>query len=281
MKQILLLTFGAFLAYVTFTSSSSGPSTTVAGSQIAFNGCNGTSCHGLPDISTTASVILVNQSTGDTLSTNQYTPSTTYDLIVMGSNSSSMIRAFGFALTASHTSLTVQAGSFANNSTGTNISVPGTPGPLSVFEHAAPISSIGGSFSASIEWTSPAVGSGDATISLSVNAVDSNGASNNDQWVTNTATLAEGPPATVNEITAKDGIVLYPNPASNILNIQILSTNKKEYSYSIFGMDGTIIDAGVLNSPQNKVNTNDLPAGNYYIQIADDNNTTALPFVKL
>lgn len=276
MKNALLLSFGAVIACLTFAGWTSGPSGTSAGSNIAIAGCNGsgTGCHGTASTNTTSSIMLINQSTNDTVTNGEYTPGANYDIIVTGMNATALD--FGFAFTASHTG-PVQAGTFTNPATGTQL----TPlSPLTVFEHSGKIDGMSGSFSASVEWTAPAQGSGDVSFALTVNGVDSNNAATGDEWSTNLITYREGPPASVNDVTAKNGIVLYPNPAINSINVQVLNSRSTEYSYHIYNVDGSIAMHGQFVQ-DGQISIRDLPVGNYFIKVSDGNNTTAVPFIKL
>jgi len=76
-------------------------------------------------------------------------------------------------------------------------------------------------------------------------------------------------------------ITLYPNPATNVLNIKVGASNSLPDTYKVYNMLGQIVlqqSIGELNDLA--VNTSSLSMGMYFIKIATDNASISLPFIK-
>ena len=76
-------------------------------------------------------------------------------------------------------------------------------------------------------------------------------------------------------------ITLYPNPATNVLNIKVGASNSLPDTYKVYNMLGQIVlqqSIGELNDLA--VNTSSLSKGMYFIKIAIDNASISLPFIK-
>ena len=76
-------------------------------------------------------------------------------------------------------------------------------------------------------------------------------------------------------------ITLYPNPATNVLNIKVGTSNSLPDTYKVYNMLGQIVlqqSIGELNDLA--VNTSSLSKGMYFIKIATDNASISLPFIK-
>ena len=80
----------------------------------------------------------------------------------------------------------------------------------------------------------------------------------------------------VNENTFTASV--YPNPASDVLNINV---NANATSVSIMGMDGKVISTESVNSNSIAVNVSDLVAGVYFYEVVAENGTVVRnTFVK-
>jgi hypothetical protein len=86
-------------------------------------------------------------------------------------------------------------------------------------------------------------------------------------------------------LTANESGNIYPNPVSDVLNVQIDSKASTLLSINIMDVSGKIISKkNVEVSPGSnlkKLNVQDLPAGNYFISIYENNGQIKkLSFVK-
>ena len=82
----------------------------------------------------------------------------------------------------------------------------------------------------------------------------------------------------VGEVLAIDDVfgnnfALYPNPVSDILNINV-STRTADVDYTIVNMVGQQIQKGILSAGTNEISTEKLTTGIYFITIEDTVNNT-------
>jgi len=80
----------------------------------------------------------------------------------------------------------------------------------------------------------------------------------------------------VNDILAQN-IVIFPNPAKELLNIKIIDGNE-EFDYSIVNILGQVVKRGYLNNDFNTVSISDLDTGLYFVMVQD--NSTNKSFVE-
>ena len=80
----------------------------------------------------------------------------------------------------------------------------------------------------------------------------------------------------INEIHSNP-ITVFPNPASDILNIKNLSAGL--YNYNIYNLQGSIVESGNMN--KNTLDVHKLRSGIYTIEIKNDISTLRGSFVKL
>ena len=71
---------------------------------------------------------------------------------------------------------------------------------------------------------------------------------------------------------------LYPNPASDILNVYI-DGNNRDIMLSIVDIAGRVILQKMTNQPQTTINMQELEAGQYLLMIADDHRTSVRRFI--
>ena len=76
-------------------------------------------------------------------------------------------------------------------------------------------------------------------------------------------------------------ITLYPNPATNVLNIKVGASNSLPDTYKIYNMLGQIVlQQSIGELSDLAVNTSSLSKGMYFIKIAIDNASISLSFIK-
>ena len=59
---------------------------------------------------------------------------------------------------------------------------------------------------------------------------------------------------------------LYPNPASDIVTINIENNNNENVSLNIFNVVGSLVKSAILNQNQNEINVSDLSNGVYVVE---------------
>ncbi len=78
-----------------------------------------------------------------------------------------------------------------------------------------------------------------------------------------------------------NNITLYPNPATDILNIAVSDSSQLPDSYMVYNSLGQILTQKKVNSDNDlKINTSGFSAGVYIIRLAKDNESKMLQFVK-
>ncbi|MES2627568.1 MAG: T9SS type A sorting domain-containing protein [Bacteroidota bacterium] len=95
------------------------------------------------------------------------------------------------------------------------------------------------------------------------------------QSTSNEATIITSlaPPEEESLVTAQPALLLYPNPAESIIQLEIPATvTKQNLQYIILNQAGAIIRQGIAINKKS-IPVNDLPRGIYLVRLIDDNNT--------
>lgn len=78
-----------------------------------------------------------------------------------------------------------------------------------------------------------------------------------------------------------NGLVLYPNPANNVLNIALSNNSEPLDSYTIYNSLGQVIkQVKTVTEESLKIDTSNYAAGVYMILFSKDNHTKTLQFIK-
>ncbi len=118
---------------------------------------------------------------------------------------------------------------------------------------------------------------GKTTTPITVTLTSTSGSSNaNDFIVTNNTVVPKT--TSVNNNLLVGEFKLYPNPVSNVLNIEIKTEENGIYSFNMFNVTGQLISSEQINitagSNMIKLNTNELSQGTYILRIQDSNNNS-------
>lgn len=273
MKRTLLLLLTAGAVYVTMSSNAGGASIS-SGAAPAKNGCGGSGCHGTSASTSVVPVVtLTAVSTGQVVTNGEYSPNETYTVAIGGSGGPA--NKFGYMMSATDGS-GKQVGTFSNASSGSKVqSVSG----LSVVEHSMALSPTGGALVASVTWKAPAKGSGDITFDLAVNSLNNkSGEDNGDLFNTVSVALKEGWALNVNNVITKANVVVYPNPATDVLHVEL--PNSASHTYKVLNMNGAVALQGVLQSSSASINVAVLPTGNYILKMTNGADVMHTSFVK-
>jgi hypothetical protein len=73
-----------------------------------------------------------------------------------------------------------------------------------------------------------------------------------------------------------NGVVIYPNPSSSLLN---LKTKEKFNSFTIINLSGNIIEKARLES--NQINIENIPSGLYTLKISNEHFSEYIKFIKV
>ena len=76
-----------------------------------------------------------------------------------------------------------------------------------------------------------------------------------------------------------EGVEIFPNPATNILNINV--PDGKEYKIDIIGIDGKQIYLSHAGNGNESIDVSSLVSGNYIANINIDGKVYKINFIKL
>lgn len=82
------------------------------------------------------------------------------------------------------------------------------------------------------------------------------------------------------DINKHNQIQLYPNPSSDILNIEFDNLRSKEFEIKIYTTDMKLIKSDVFNSNKYSMNISDFKKGLYFIEIISGENRFMQKFIK-
>lgn len=270
-----------FLASVTLLciyGNASGPgqvqSTDRTGSPLSPGSCNDTGCHSGGSFGTSVDIKVLSGETEITA----YQPGELYQLVIE-INTTSDPAEYGFQAVALSGDDNVNAGSFGTAPSGSQII---SINNRDYFEHASPRASA----VATIEWTAPATGTGDVSFFAAGNAVDGNNTNSGDQSAAATLVLPEESPSGTADRLVDLSVDIFPNPASELLRINLNGERSMELQLYLINMLGQTVRhseiglrSGVVTSQE--LDISDLPRGNYFLQVRDQDKTMARKIVKL
>lgn len=264
-RTTLLFTSIAGIIYLSISSYSDGPSTNAG--HVAVSGCGtSTTCHGAKTSSTTATLTVKD---GSTLVNSQYTPGKKYQVTITGSSPGRVH--FGYQMSATSGS-NKQAGSFSAIPSNSKTSATGG---LTVVEHNAPVAN--SSLNVTFDWTAPAAGAGQVTLSASVNGVNGNASTSGDAFNTVQLTLSEAS-TSVTTVTMTGKLKIHPNPATNA--IYIAGSANAPYNIIINDINGRTIKTQTMNNNTDAIDITTLQTGIYHIQATSKEDKQTAMFVK-
>ncbi|MCZ2276321.1 MAG: T9SS type A sorting domain-containing protein [Bacteroidia bacterium] len=65
---------------------------------------------------------------------------------------------------------------------------------------------------------------------------------------------------------------VFPNPTTHNLTLQISDYHNEKLSYQLFDMQGKLLNSGQVTSQQTQINTANLPAATYFIDVVSQEN---------
>jgi hypothetical protein len=273
---LLLISISA-AALITLNSNSGGPANAGSGNLTGGPGAAGncSSCHS-GATGTTMNISLRKKSDNTPVS-GQYSPGAVYIVKVSGNHAS--LTGFGFQIMATKSNNT-QAGTFSN--LGSNYHTK-LQGGLTLVEHHHVLNKTGSEFVAEFDWTAPVTGTGNVSFYGALNAVNKNGSTSGDAPSPSfNMTLSENP-VSVASVAKQAAIRVYPNPASDLLHVELADAASNNLSYAVFDLNGKkLIETKATATGNNQVNipVQDLVKGVYFLRIANGAEITTIPFAK-
>lgn len=286
-RRFLPLPLAGAFAGLIFSSYAVGPYNGGAGNHTGSAGsvanCStGSGCHAGNNAATVASIMLISP-TNDTVKDGKYLPGTLYQVLVQGTNPSSVLSKFGFQVSCVDAFTTnVQKGTFSSSNSKIGVR---NYGSLELVEHNTPLAAkpvgTGNSYEAVFNWLAPAAGAGKLRFYLTLNAVNGNTTSSGDQ--PNAALPVDFDEMSTGILSLeKEQTEIFPNPVSNNLSIRIKNGTTNWCFASIYNLQGKKISSESLHIANGMANLNvaNLLPGAYFLQILTGNGRATAAFIK-
>lgn len=113
-------------------------------------------------------------------------------------------------------------------------------------------------------WTAPSVDKGDITFYVAVNATNASGGTSGDQVVTVNKKVGVSTTLGVSDFES-DGFAIYPNPASDVMTIDLANETQAEVKF--FDFTGKVVKSTSVNSSKNTIDVSDLSSGIYHVSV--------------
>jgi len=221
-------------------------------------------CHG-SNIQLTNQISVKNANGEDV---NEFTPGETYTVTVSLSSTGNP-STYGFQLVSEYDNGDA-VNSFASPSANAKI-VALANGRQYVEQNGASTSN-----EFTVEWTAPANPEGKVTFYSGAVATNGNSMSSGDGAALSSLSV-DAPSVSNKDVNLLEGIRLYPNPSTDFI---ILDGMTEATNYSIFDMNGKVLQAGLLSTGSVEVNIQKLSAGNYFLHMNTENKSFSTKFTK-
>lgn len=283
-RKFILFTASLGIAYVTFSSYSSGPGFSGGlnrtGAPGTTGNCSGSGCHSGNTTATMMTMAMVVK--GGSTPVTEYTPGTTYTVTIGGTNTSSL-PGFGFQSCVEKKSDNSNTGTITATNPQTAVR---TISGIKVIEHSSVLNAVSaGTYLVQFEWTAPAAGTGDIVFYGMLNAVNKSGNTAGDMPGEPIAvTFKEAAGSSVQEAGQVMISKLYPNPASSVLNVAIEQAVTGSYTLTVTDVTGktvrTTTQQSTGSSFSSSINIADLAPGNYFLKVYNEKGQQVVSFVK-
>lgn len=282
LKKITISLFTLALVVIVFDANYNNAHTNGTGAPSGRTGspgdgatCNTGGCHSGSSPSTHVAEISSDVPIGG------YVPGTTYTITATATQNG--INEFGFQISPQNASGT-KLGSFVTPlPAGTQFASPNPSAANKYVTHTSSGTAGSGTKTWSVQWTAPAQGSGTVTIYGAFNFSNSNNNSNGDVIKLASLDIPENTSIGINEADGgKDGFIVFPNPATDVLNISFFIYEQTTVTAEIFDINGRLVKKSIaenLHSGRHELKFNtqaEMQSGIYFIRLNDGKNS----FVK-
>lgn len=269
---ILGLLFLSFLFMSNQFGRAAGQSwgnTAAPGDQTLSNGQPRTciSCHATGSIMVTLDIELSNEA-GEIIE-GEYEPGATYDVAVRLNHVSGPAPAqYGFQLLAIDDATETEINTWSEPANNVKFSFASNTGRTYPEHNQASDTN-----TFNMKWTAPDAGAGSITFYSCGNGTNDNGGTGGDGAACGTLSLNEGAPSSTNNLTQSFNAKLFPNPANDLINLDVDVVKSGEYKINVVNAYGKIISEQFTDfhngTNQIKFNVTDFPAGIYFLEISN------------
>jgi spore coat protein U-like protein len=82
----------------------------------------------------------------------------------------------------------------------------------------------------------------------------------------------------VNNTQSNISLNAYPNPATDVLTLQISNYNNEKLMYQLYDLNGKLISSEQIGASQTQINTATLPTATYFIDVLNQENKKVQSF---
>lgn len=246
LRKITFVTISLSAFYLILSSNSSGPGGNRTGSPGSSGNCSG--CHSNAQVSGNVD-IAVKDLNGNLVTS--YIPNTKYNITVLSTGNSSK---YGFQFTAMNSS-NQKVGTYGTAPSKTSVY---NAGQAQIWGHTSPATN-SQSASWTIEWTSPAAGSGEIMLYTASVISNANNTDNGDFVATKNMKLTESPTNSSDKIAANEFNVYFDQ------NNSVLKANQTLKRVLVWDFSGKLVKAIEVNG--NEYSLNEMPVGAYILNV--------------
>ncbi len=237
------------------------------------------SCHGTGTTMVTLDIELLNEA-GDIVE-EEYEPGVTYDVVVRINPVSGPTPAkYGFQLIALDDTNEMEINTWSEPASNVKFSLAANTGRTYPEQNSASDSNI-----FNMKWTAPAVGTGPITFYSCGNGVNNNGGTAGDGAACNTLSMQEGEVSSTSNIAKSFDVSIFPNPASELINLDVEVAKAGEYRIALINAYGNEVNSQFVDfhSGENKtgLRIEDLPSGMYFLQVSNLRESALYKWMKL
>ena len=238
------------------------------------NTCNQSGCHNTYTINTGGGSVTI---TAPTMTGWQYVPGQTYAISVTVAKSGVSLFGLGFeALTSAGANAgTLTAG------TGTSLKSATIAGnSRTSIVHALNGGATANTHTFTFNWKAPASNIGNITFYCAGNAANKNGGVSGDYIYTTSQVVTPASSTGMQELTYSDHISVFPNPASQHIQVIDYLQQTDPVNIRIFDMNGALVTEKQGVQPNEQIAVDKLKTGMYTIQILSSYGSAVRKFVK-
>jgi len=82
----------------------------------------------------------------------------------------------------------------------------------------------------------------------------------------------------IKESNLNISIIVFPNPTSNVLSLQIGNYKNERLTYQLFDLQGKLLTSGAITTLQTEINTSTLASATYFIHVLNKDNQKVQSF---